>query len=281
MLGYFFGRHDFREPEALLPALLALASIAAVITMISAWAYAQRIRNASIVDVVWAGLFAVLAVLYASLGDGWQPRRMAILALAGLWSLRLFVHLYARVARLHPKVEPRYVELRRRWRGRFFGFFQLQGLSTILLSIPLLLACLDGEREFRPLEVAGAALVLLAVAGESIADEQLRRFKADPANKGPVCRTGLWAYSRHPNYFFEWLVWCGFFLVAAQAPWGWVTIYCPLVMLLLLFRLTGIPLQEQLAVKRKGEAYREYQRTTSAFVPWFSRAAKPRFTLVE
>jgi steroid 5-alpha reductase family enzyme len=102
----------------------------------------------------------------------------------------------------------------------------------------------------------------------------MKRFKADPANKGKVCEAGMWRYSRHPNYFFESLVWWAYFLFALGSPFGWTTVFCPLLMLWFLFRVTGIPLTEEQAVRSKGDAYREYQRTTSAFVPWFKKKPK-------
>jgi steroid 5-alpha reductase family enzyme len=123
------------------------------------------------------------------------------------------------------------------------------------------------------LEWAGAALWLFALLGESAADLQLARFKADPSTRGRVCDVGLWRLSRHPNYFFEWLVWCAYFLFALPSPWGWTTVSCPLLMLYFLFRVTGIPATEEQALRSRGEAYRRYQRTTSAFVPWVRRSA--------
>jgi steroid 5-alpha reductase family enzyme len=142
-----------------------------------------------------------------------------------------------------------------------------------MLSVPFLFACGNARPEFGAIEIAGAVLWLIALGGESLADWQLKQFKASPENKGSVCQAGLWRYSRHPNYFFEWLIWMAFFAVAAGAPWGWVTVYCPALMLFFLLRVTGIPMTEELAVKTKGEEYRAYQKTTSAFVPWFRRAA--------
>ena len=109
----------------------------------------------------------------------------------------------------------------------------------------------------------------MALAGESAADRQLEAFRRDPANRGKTCRVGLWRVSRHPNYFFEWLVWVAYFVFALASPWGWVTIYCPALMLFFLFRVTGIPATEAQALKSRGEDYRQYQRTTSAFFPWF------------
>jgi steroid 5-alpha reductase family enzyme len=121
------------------------------------------------------------------------------------------------------------------------------------------------------LEIAGAAIWLLALAGESLADYQLKQFKAGRAGTGRVCQVGLWRYSRHPNYFFEWLIWVAFFVFALGSPWGWLTIYCPALMLFFLIKVTGIPMTEELAVKTKGEEYIQYQRTTSGFVPWFRK----------
>lgn len=104
-----------------------------------------------------------------------------------------------------------------------------------------------------------------------LADRQLARFRADPANKGKVCQAGLWNYSRHPNYFFEWLVWVGYAVFALGSPWGWLGLIAPALMLHFLLNVTGIPMTEELSLKSKGDAYRAYQRTTSAFVPWFKK----------
>lgn len=240
------------------------------------WLISLRIRNAGIVDVAWAGGFSLLALLYGGLGPGWPPRRLLIAAMTALWSLRLAGYLHGRVMGQHPREDGRYAELRRRWAGgnlalRFLVFFQVQALLDVVLAVPLLVACLNPEPRLLAIEWAAAALWLLALAGESLADRQLARFKADPANSGKVCDVGLWRLSRHPNYFFEWLVWCAFALFALGSPWGFVGLYCPALMLYFLFRVTGIPATEEQALRTKGEAYRRYQRTTSAFVPWFPR----------
>jgi steroid 5-alpha reductase family enzyme len=120
-------------------------------------------------------------------------------------------------------------------------------------------------------DVLGFVVWLVAIMGESLADLQLARFKALPANRGKVCSIGLWRYSRHPNYFFEWLIWVALFLFAAPAEWGWTTILCPAIMLFFLLRVTGIPYTEEQSLRSRGELYREYQRITPVFVPWFPR----------
>ena len=249
---------------------LAGALMAAVLVV------ALRIRNFSIVDIAWSVVFTPLVVLYAALAEGYGPRRALIAAMVTLWSLRLAAFLHARISSLHPLEEGRYVQLRREWAAhlnrRFFLFFQAQGLLAALLSVPFLLACVDRRPALGPFEIAGAALFVVALAGEAIADRQLASFKADPRSRGRTCRSGLWRYSRHPNYFFEWLVWVAYFVFASPSPWGWAGIYCPLLMLFFLFRVTGIPMTEEQAVRSRGDDYRDYQRTTSAFVPWFPKA---------
>jgi steroid 5-alpha reductase family enzyme len=121
---------------------------------------------------------------------------------------------------------------------------------------------------FRAWDVLGAAIVLGAVAGETIADRQLARWRADPAHRGRTCRTGLWRWSRHPNYFFEWLHWWAWPILAIGAPWGWAAVYAPILMLAFILGLSGIPATERRALATRGEDYRRYQRTTSAFFPW-------------
>jgi steroid 5-alpha reductase family enzyme len=112
----------------------------------------------------------------------------------------------------------------------------------------------------------------LAVAGESLADAQLRAFKSDPAHKGQVCRAGLWAYSRHPNYFCEWLIWCAYALLAISAPYGWLGLLSPAIILFLLVKVTGIPPTEKQSLRSRGPAYARYQNEVSAFFPWFPRS---------
>jgi steroid 5-alpha reductase family enzyme len=258
------------------PGLFVLGLGLAAALMAAVFVVSLRIRNFSIVDIAWSAVFTPLALLYATLGEGYGPRRALIAALVTLWSLRLAAHLYVRISSLHPREEGRYVQLRRDWaahlHARFFLFFQAQGLLAALLSLPFLLACVDRRPGLGPFEIAGAALLVVALAGESVADRQLATFKADPGNRGRTCRTGLWRASRHPNYFFEWLVWVAYSVFAWPSPGGWATICCPLLMLFFLFRVTGIPMTEEQALRSRGDDYRDYQRTTSAFVPWFPRA---------
>ena len=255
-------------------ALLIEAGVAttiAVLLMLGVWLLSERIHNAGIVDVAWSGSFTLLAWAYAWIGNGWLPRRLAVAALVSLWSLRLTLHLWRRVAALHPQEDSRYQELRRKWTPntglKFLLFFEVQALLAVVLSLPYALASLNERPVFHSLEIGGAILFLIALFGEALADHQLSVFKHDPAGHGRTMRDGLWRYSRHPNYFFEWLIWVSWFVIAAGSPWGLVTVYCPLLMLHFLLNVTGVPMAEAQSLKSRGDEYRSYQKVTSRFVP--------------
>jgi steroid 5-alpha reductase family enzyme len=236
---------------------------------------ARRIDNYGIVDIAWSYAFGAVATSYALLASGWPVRRALIAAMAVMWSARLGTHLFIRVMGHHPVEDGRYVQLRRDWAANFaakmFGFFQIQAASVVLLAAAFLVAALNPAPALHPLEIAGAALWLVAISGEALADAQLAAFKRRVAHKGRVCDAGLWRYSRHPNYFFEWLIWVAYFVFALASPWGWVAIVGPASILFLLLRVTGIPMTEEQSLRSRGDAYRRYQQTTSAFVPWFPK----------
>ena len=255
--------------------LLLLATGAACLGFAACYLVARRLDNYGIVDVAWAYAFGALAAFYAATGAGWGVRRALLATLVAIWSLRLGTHLLVRVASHHPQEDSRYGQLRRDWAAVFhpkmFGFFQLQAVSVVALGAGLLAVVQNRTPHLHPLEIAGAVLWLVALTGESIADAQLAACKRDPARRGQVCDTGLWRYSRHPNYFFEWLIWVAAFVFALASPWGWVGIIGPAGILYLLLRVTGIPLAEEQSLRSRGDAYRRYQERTSAFIPWFPR----------
>ena len=250
---------------------------AALISILFAvlWAICVKVRNYSFLDVAWSYTIAVLAPLYAIWGDGYLPRRVILATIGTAWSLRLGTHILVRVLQHHPKEDVRYESLRQDWNSpfQFLLFFELQALIGVILSLPFLLTAYNAAPSLHPIEIIGYALALLALGGEALSDHQMSTFQRDPANKGRVCRAGLWKYSRHPNYFFEALIWWGFFLAALATPWGWTTIVCPLLMLWFLLKVTGIPLTEKYSLRSRGDAYLEYQRTTSAFIPWFPKSS--------
>jgi steroid 5-alpha reductase family enzyme len=233
----------------------------------------RRTDDATLVDAGWGVAIALQAWIYGALGPGRVEHRALIASVAGLEALRVA---WVVIRRHGGSEDSRYRELRERWRGRgreqltFFVFYHAQGLLAVVVSTPVLLACFNRHHGLEPVEWAGAGLWLVALAGQSVADRQLRLFKADPANRGKTMRSGLWRYSRHPNYFFQWLAWVAYGLIAVAAPWGWLGfVSAPLILYLILF-VTGIPPAEEQALKRRVD-YAEYKRVTSSFVPWFPR----------
>jgi steroid 5-alpha reductase family enzyme len=216
---------------------------------------------------------ALLVPLYACCGNGLPLRKTMGLALGAAWSLRLGTYILLRVIKHHPSEDARYQTLRARWPGpwMFLLFFEMQAVLVAIFAIPFLLLAFDSRSQLGLLEMIGWGLAIVSLLGETLADAQLKRFKQDPANQGKVCAVGLWHYSRHPNYFFEALIQVAFCLMALSTTYGWITILSPLLMLYFLLRVTGIPLTEEYALKSKGEAYRAYQRTTSALIPWFPK----------
>ncbi len=238
--------------------------------MIALWLVQRRTGNAAIVDAGWAGGLGLAAIVAGLFGDGDPWRRVAVAVIGGGWGLRLALHLYSDRIGGKPE-EGRYVALRAAWGDRaqsgFFLFYQAQALLAALLAAPFLLAAFDTGRAPRATDLAAVTLWVLALAGESLADRQLAAFKSDPANHGQVCRDGLWAWSRHPNYFFEWLLWCAFALLAMGTAAGLFAWAAPALILFFILRVTGIPPTEAQALKSRGDAYRRYQREVSPFVP--------------
>lgn len=248
--------------------LLALGAAGASATMLALWAVAVRIGNASHVDVAWAYGIGATALAYALLADGSALHRALVAGLGTLWGVRLGTYLLGRV--VGKEEDGRYRDLRRRWGGlaslRFLVFFQAQALAVALFSLPFALVAVD-DGDVSPLAWAGAALALASVVGEATADAQLAVWRGRPGTEGRTARLGLWSWSRHPNYFFEWLHWVGWAVVALGSPTGWAALAVPAVLLVLLFRVTGIPETEAQAVRSRGDDYRRYQREVSVFVP--------------
>lgn len=281
--------------------LVAAGLVFVVAEMLLTFRIARRLGNFGIVDIVWSAGFTPLILVYllvtvwrqgATTPGGTPPgtpdlpaallQRLPLTLMVVAWSLRLGGHLAVRVRAHHPTEDVRYAQLRKEWGPetdrRMRGFFLLQGALQVVLSMPWLIAQLNPpDPRSGSLAAgcfwAGAALWTAGILGESLADHQLARFRADAARRGQVCQEGLWRYSRHPNYFCEWLVWVGYGVFALASPWGWLGLVAPALMYHFLVNVTGIPMTEALSVKSKGEAYIAYQRTTNAFFPGPPRRA--------
>lgn len=264
--------------------IAAAWAVAAALQLVL-WLIQQRTRNAGIVDIGWAASFTLVVAVFAAGATrtsaspaGWAP----LAAIACAWSMRLTGHLIARGAARAPE-DGRYADLRRRWgrraSGRLFVLFQAQaaltGVLSLALVVPFVVPAAAAPWDAGWLRGLGAGLAVAGIAGETLADAQLARWKRS-AGAGAVCDVGLWAYSRHPNYFFECWVWLGYAAYSlATWPYGAVAVVGPALIVTSILTVTGIPATEAQALRSKGDAYRRYQQTTSALVPLPRRRVPP------
>ncbi len=249
--------------------LILIGWAAMAVVMAALWMIQRRTHNAGIVDIAWTFGVGVLAIWFAWGAEGGDPaRRTLIGVLAGVWSARLGVYLFKRV--FSETEDGRYRRLRDRWgdsfQSRMFWFFQIQAAWSVIFAAPMFVAALDPTPGLVWTDYLGIAIWLTAVIGEGVADRQLAAFKKSEGG-GKVCRRGLWKYSRHPNYFFEWIHWWAYVAIGVTWTWGWLTLFGPAVMLFFLLKVTGVPITEKRLVESKGDAYREYQREVNAFFP--------------
>jgi steroid 5-alpha reductase family enzyme len=246
-----------------------LVALGAVLTMGTLlWALSLRLRDTSIVDIFWGPFFLLQAAIYAALRpEAFDGRQLLVLGLVAIWSIRLASHIAARHA--GKGEDSRYARWREEhgsaWPLRsLFQVFALQGILAWVIGMPLL-AAMSSTAEFGPLDGIGVALWAFGFIFEAVGDYQLTGFTRDPANKGQTMRSGLWRYTRHPNYFGDAAQWWAVWLIAVSAG-GWWTVFAPIVMTILLVRVSGVGLLERTIAERRA-GYEEYMRTTSAFVP--------------
>lgn len=254
--------------------LLGWGSLVVIILQGLLWLYYCLTDNAGWVDVGWAYGLGILALFYAvNSPEGSVVYRSLVALMGGVWSLRLGTYLLFRVGK--EKEDGRYTQMKKNWKTnlkiKFFLFYQFQALLDIFLSLPFLLAVQNKESQASWITWVALVLWFVSILGESLSDYQLSVFRQNPSNHGQTCRQGLWKYSRHPNYFFEWLIWVAFFLLALGSPWGFISILCPILMLYFLMRVTGIPATEEQSLRSRPEDYARYQKETSMFIPWFPK----------
>ncbi len=224
----------------------------------------------SYVDALWAYGVGVVTLFFVwGTTSGNEARKWFVSALAVVWSVRLGSYILLRVATM-PE-DGRYQMIKESWKTnkdwKMFRFYQYQAMASVLFAVPMLIAA-QSEAPFGLLDSVGLIVGVAAILGESIADFQLHTFRSDPSNQGKVLRKGLWRYSRHPNYFFEWLHWWAYVFFAIHAPLFVLSLVGPIFMLLFITRITGVRPTEQQATRTRGEKYLEYQKATSPFFPW-------------
>jgi steroid 5-alpha reductase family enzyme len=245
------------------------AAVAVAALMVEVWLLSIAFRDASIVDPAWGPAFVVVALVAALAGGGCLGRRLLLLAMTAIWGLRLGVHLLVR--KVHEAGEDRRYAAMRERRGESFVMwslvmiFGLQGLLVLIVSLPIQVAADQGGTLSAAI-IPGVVLFCIGLVFEAVGDEQLRRFKARPESHGQVMDRGLWRYTRHPNYFGDFCVWWGVWLVALTAGGTWWTFIGPVVMSVLLIRVSGAALLEKdIGTRRPG--YADYVKRTSGFFP--------------
>ncbi len=257
---------------------IALAYIAAALSlaMAGAWVVQRLTKNSGWVDTIWSfatGAGGVAAALIPTHG-ALEIRQIAVAILIALWSGRLGLHIAGRAR--HGEDDPRYAAMAKQWGKAWpaylFVFLEIQAAASLVLVLAVRLAATNPAPFPAVTDIAGIVLLIAAVAGEGVADSQLRRFSHD--HKGAVCDAGLWKYSRHPNYFFEWLGWCAWAVIAFNPalPWSLAALGAPVLMYILLVHVSGIPPLEAHMLKTRGERFLAYQARTSAFFPAPQRA---------
>lgn len=251
--------------------------VGASLVMALAWLIGERTGQSGWADAIWSlcvGMLGVAAALLPLADEpAPSPRQWLVAAMAAAWSARLAVHI---ALRTHGRAEdPRYAELRREWGGearwRLFWFFQIQAVVAAVLALSIALAARNPAPGLRLLDWLGLAVIAAAIVGEAVADRQLQRFRTRSRSFGAVCEVGLWRFSRHPNYFFEWLVWVAYPLIAFDPGggygWGWLALSAPVLMYWLLVHVSGIPPLEAHMLRTRGDAFRAYQARVNAFWP--------------
>ncbi len=257
---------------------LAAIALSLSVLMAGAWMVQQRTGNSGWVDTIWTfavGLVGAGSALWPVADAAPNPRQWLVAALVAIWSVRLGLHIAVRTAAITD--DPRYAAFAREWGvdspRRMFVFLQNQGFGSIPLVFAIFVAARFPLTALRFQDYLGALILLIGIAGEALADDQLRNFRIDPANKGRVCDVGLWRWSRHPNYFFEWFGWLAYPVIALSIdhplhyPWGWATLLAPAFMYWILVYVTGIPPLEEQMLRSRGDRYRAYQSRTSVFFP--------------
>lgn len=256
-------------------ALIGLGIILTVSTLV--WVLSLRLQDASVADVCWGLGFVLLVWVYCLLSPALTPRSWLVATLITLWGARLSWHIFRRDQ--GKGEDPRYQAMRAAHGGAFwwrslFVVFWLQGAILWFVALPLLVAVRAAQpAALTPVDAVGGLLFAIGFGFEVVGDRQLRRFKADRANHGQVLDSGLWRYTRHPNYFGDAVLWWGLYAIASASPGGWLTALSPALMTFLLVRVSGVTLLEQSLTTSK-PGYRSYIARTPAFVPWFPRTAR-------
>lgn len=255
--------------------LILLVAIGLALAMTAAWRIAVKTGQSGWIDAIWTfatGAAGVIAALMPLDGvPSLSARQWLVAAMAAVWSLRLGSHIVARTRRGGD--DPRYAQLRKvwgnAWKSRLLWFLQVQAGAALLLAVTILAASRNPAAALGVGDAVGVLIFAVSLWGAATADRQLSRFASDPSNKGKVAEIGLWRWSRHPNYFFEWLGWVSYAAIAFNTayPWGFAALIGPVLMYTLLVHVSGIPPLEEHMQRTRGAAFTKYQKRVNAFFP--------------
>lgn len=255
-----------------MPETVGLAALAVVLYMCSFFVVSLVRKDNSTADVAWGGGFVVVAIVTFLQHVDVHPRQLLVLVLVVAWGARLSAHIYAR-NRGHGE-DFRYRKWREEW-GKsflvrsFLQVYMLQGATLLVVAIPILVVNHDPGGPLGWLDGLGVLIWCIGFAFEAVGDWQLLQFMRDPENEGHIMQSGLWRYSRHPNYFGEATLWWGLFLIALGSRFGWLAIFSPLTIDFLLLKVSGIPMLEK---RWEGDPdFEAYKRRTNALIPWFPK----------
>jgi steroid 5-alpha reductase family enzyme len=234
---------------------------------------ARSQKDAGYVDLGWTFGLGAAVMLLSCLLEGYAPRQILLSTMAVIWAGRLGFYIFFNRIKGQEE-DARYRELRNHWGKKaeayFLVAFLAEGFLVMLFCVPFIVLLQNPAAQWSAWEGVGLLVWVTAIVGELIADRQLASHRSNPSNRGKTCQAGLWKYSRHPNYFFEWLHWWAYVLMGVGVVNGWFTLLGPLVMFAFLFWITGIPHTERRASAHRPD-YLEYQQTTSMFIPWFPK----------
>lgn len=253
---------------------LLILWLALGVQMVLVWRLSVKLNFLSIVDFFWASGIGVASIFLMFFLSPPSDHAWVLFFIILAWSMRLSGYLGSRLRRHYPVEDPRYEPLKANWsKPKVFLFFQAQAGIQLILLYPIVVSLNSESKELHIFEICAFVLSVLSLVGESLADYQLKNFKISETQSGKngVCDVGLWRYSRHPNYFFEWLFWVGVSASVVTLAGGWLAVVSPLVMLGLLIFVTGVQPAEERSLKSKGVAYELYQQRTSRFFPWFPK----------
>lgn len=249
--------------------------LAAILSLyfITLFFIAQKLKNNSIVDIAWGAGFVIISLFSLIIGNAKTERAIVVTILVTLWGLRLFYHLAKR--NCGKPEDYRYVNMRKRWGTKFarlkafLNVFVLQGVLQYIIALPIILVNSTKSSELNILDYLGILIWIIGFFFEVVGDKQLKIFKSNPINKGKIMKTGLWKYTRHPNYFGEATMWWGIFIIALSVNGGFAAIISPILITLLLLFVSGVPLLEK--KYKNNQEFTEYARKTNKFFPWIPK----------